>query len=59
MGLKGREFVRGRFSQVRLADDLEELYQSLAKNKLYSRNGGVSSQDTAEVTRLSTDETII
>jgi len=58
MGQKGREFVRGRFSQVRLADDLEELYQSLAKTKLYSRGGVGFRQDAADATLLSTDKTI-
>lgn len=33
MGQAGREFVRTRFSQVRLADDLERLYLSLARLK--------------------------
>jgi hypothetical protein len=33
MGQAGREFVRTRFSQVRLADDLERLYLSLARSK--------------------------
>jgi glycosyltransferase involved in cell wall biosynthesis len=58
MGQKGREFVRGRFSEVRLADDLEELYQSLAKTKLYSRGGVGFRQEGADATLLSTDKTI-
>jgi glycosyltransferase involved in cell wall biosynthesis len=33
MGEAGREFVRNQFSQSRLADDLEELYLSLARSK--------------------------
>jgi len=33
MGQAGRQFVRNRFSQVRLADDLERLYLSLAQAK--------------------------
>ncbi len=33
MGQAGREFVRERFSQHRLADDLEHLYVSLARSK--------------------------
>jgi glycosyltransferase involved in cell wall biosynthesis len=33
MGQAGREFVRNRFSQLRLADELEQLYVSLARSK--------------------------
>ena len=33
MGQAGREFVRNRFSQLRLADELEQLYLSLARSK--------------------------
>lgn len=33
MGRAGREFVRNRFSQLRLADELEQLYLSLARSK--------------------------
>jgi glycosyltransferase involved in cell wall biosynthesis len=33
MGDAGRKFVRNRFSQFRLADDLENLYLSLARSK--------------------------
>ncbi len=33
MGKAGREFVTARFSHTRLADDLEELYSRLAKEK--------------------------
>lgn len=33
MGQAGREFVRTRFSQARLADDLERLYLSMARSK--------------------------
>lgn len=35
MGHKGREFVARRFSHIRLANDLGELYHSLAKTKLF------------------------
>ena len=33
MGQAGRDFVRNRFSQLRLADELEHLYFSLARSK--------------------------
>ena len=33
MGQVGRQFVRNRYSQIRLADDLERLYLSLARAK--------------------------
>lgn len=43
MGFAGREFVRGRFSDSRLADDLEELYLSLGREKGYiSRRNSLS-----------------
>jgi len=35
MGLAGRAFVREQFSYARLADDLEELYLSIAREKGY------------------------
>lgn len=44
MGCKGRDFVASRFSHFRLADDLGELYQSLAQTKLRSRYAVVSPQ---------------
>jgi glycosyltransferase involved in cell wall biosynthesis len=44
MGRKGREFVASRFSHMRLADDLGELYQSLARAKIRSGYAVVSPQ---------------
>jgi glycosyltransferase involved in cell wall biosynthesis len=38
MGLAGREFVRTRYSQDRLADELESLYLRLAESKKTSRD---------------------
>ena len=59
MGLKGREFVAGRFSHLRLADDLGQLYQSLAKAKLHSKGSAILHTGEVEATLLSTDKTVI
>jgi glycosyltransferase involved in cell wall biosynthesis len=39
MGKAGRNFVKGRFSSQRLADDLESLYLSLALSLALSKTG--------------------
>jgi glycosyltransferase involved in cell wall biosynthesis len=59
MGRKGREFVASRFSHLRLADDLEGLYQSLAKTKLHAGKAVPAKPDEVEVANLSTDKVII
>src|SRR5262249_40162344 len=58
MGRAGREFVRRRFSHLRLADDLAALYQLLAKTRIRSTNEIVTQKDDLEAALLSSDKTV-
>jgi glycosyltransferase involved in cell wall biosynthesis len=57
MGQAGREFVKERFSQSRLTDDLAGLYESLARTKLCSTES--AAVDKAELSLISTDERML
>lgn len=50
MGHRGREFVRGRYSHLRLADDLCDLYQTLAKSKIFVKPAPAAHKEEVEAT---------
>ena len=55
MGEKGREFVMSRFSYHRLANDLEQLYQSLRRAKLSSKQAVICYENEPNNAILSPD----
>ena len=59
MGLAGREFVRQRFCDSRLANDLEELYLSLGREKGYLSQSSSSSDSSSPAASVEKSDDLI
>ncbi len=60
MGEEGRQFViKRRFTHSRLADDLAELYQTLAETKFEFKEKGCTHPENVESSRLTSDKAVV